>query len=271
MSSKNDFISFPPGYLGGRPQKFPLIANEEGFFALNKPAGLASAQHEWTLGKPDISMALRRELLNEKPQLARLGIEGLYRVYNLDAEVSGVLLFAKNELHEEILKNAVGSSQLRFKFHLLAAYDGEEREFLCDLPLARHVTDRRMLVSHKTGKKCETRFRFVRQYGRYQLWEAETSDMRVHQARVHAAERGLRVVGESLYSKGDQIYLSQLKKGYQANSDREERPIYAALCLHLLEVAFAIPDSDFDPIAAPLPSRFETLLKRLGGPRKSRP
>ncbi|EDY84009.1 RNA pseudouridine synthase family [Verrucomicrobiia bacterium DG1235] len=262
MSTKKEFISFPPGYLGSRPEKFPLIANDEGLFAINKPAGLASFQHEWSLGKPDISMALRRELLNEKPQLKKLGIEGLYRAYNLDSELSGALVFAKNEEFEKILKNAVGSSQLVFRFHLLVKAETEDREFVCDLPLMNHHQAKRMIVSHRSGKKCETRFRFLRGFGQYQLWEAETTSLRVHQVRVHAAERGLNIVGEDFYSDGEEIYLSRIKRDYMSGRGRE-KPLYGSLCVHLVEVEFRIPDLKLESILAPLPSRFETLLKRL--------
>ena len=71
--------------------KFPLLVDHPGYFAINKPAGIACFRHDWTLGKPDVSMALRREILNEKPQLKALGMEGLFRVYRLDAELSGRL------------------------------------------------------------------------------------------------------------------------------------------------------------------------------------
>ncbi|MDQ8201656.1 pseudouridine synthase [Pelagicoccus sp. SDUM812003] len=269
MSQKSAFISFPPGYLGSQPMKFPLLANDERLFAVSKPAGVSCYQHEWTLGKPDFSMALRRELLNGKPQLERLGVKGVFRVYNLDAELSGALVFAKDEENEGLLKNAAGSDQLRFRFHLLARAETEEREFACDLPIARHFHDRRMLVSHKTGKRSETRFRFLRPFGQYQLWEAECTEMRLHQVRLHAAECGLMVVGEELYSDGGQVYLSRLKRGYLPSKGRE-RPIYPHLCVHLVEVGFSLPGLDLEPVMAPLPSRFETLLKRLDEHRGSR-
>lgn len=263
------FISFPERYLGERPVKFPLLVDHSGYFAINKPAGIACFRHDWTLGKPDVSMALRREILNEKPQLKALGMEGLFRVYRLDAELSGALLYAKTETWEEILRNAFGSRQIVFRYHFLATTESEERERLCDLPLATHSSQDQMLVSHKTGKKCETRFQYLRSFGRYQLWEAETSDFRMHQLRLHAVERDLQIVGETLYSQSDKIYLSMLKRGYRRSKGTEE-PIYDHLCAHLVSVEFKIPDQELPGVSAPLPKGFETLLKNLDrykGPR----
>ena len=207
-------------------------------------------------------MALRRELLNEKPQLKKLGIEGLFRAYKLDAELSGVLLYAKTTEWEELLKNAAGSAQLIFRFHLLASSESQEQSFDCDLPIAFHTNGKRMVISHRTGKKCRTRFRFLRAYGSYGLWEAETRDLRPHQIRIHAAELGLKIAGESLYARGDRVYLSRIKRDYRP-SGQEESPIYEGLCLHLISIGFEIPGKEIPPAQAPLPKGFQTLLKAL--------
>lgn len=255
--------------MGERPAKFPLLVDHSGYFAINKPAGIACFRHDWNTGKPDLSMALRRELLNEKPQLKALGIEGLFRVFRLDAELSGVLLYAKTEEWEEKLRNAFGSCQLVFRYHLLVSTEREERQFECDLPIAVHSNGSRMLVSHKTGKKCETSFQYLRSFGRYQLWEASTRDMRPHQIRIHAAERDLQIVGETEYSQGDRIYLSMIKKGYRRRSGQED-PIYGPICVHLVSVEFEVPEENWPGAQAPLPKGFANLLKKLDllkGPR----
>ena len=256
------FISFPERYLGERPVKFPLLVNHPGYFAINKPAGIACFRHDWTLGTPDVSMALRREILNKKPQLKNLGLEGLFRVFKLDAELSGALIYAKTVEWEDILRNAFGSRQIVFRYHFLATTESEERERFCDLPLAEHSNQEQMLVSHKTGKKCETELRYLRSFGRYQLWEAETSDFRMHQLRLHAAERDLQIVGEDLYSKGERIFLSMIKRGYRQNKGTEE-PIYDHLAAHLVSVEFKVPDQELPSAFAPLPRGFEVLLKFL--------
>ncbi len=262
MPEATPFISFPERYLGASSVKLPLLLDHPGYFAINKPAGIACFRHDFTEGRPDISMALRREILNEKPQLKALGIEGLFRVFKLDAELSGVLMYAKTEEWEEKLRNAFGSRQMVFRYHFLATTEREERELFCDLPLARHSDLREMLISHKTGKRCETQFRFLRSYGRYQLWEAETSEVRMHQVRLHAAERGLNIVGETLYSQGERLFLSMIKRGYRQGR-RKEQPIYDQIGAHLVSVDIKIPGEELPGASAPLPKGFETLLKKL--------
>lgn len=270
MPEESKFISFPEGYLGAKPTKFTLLADERDYFAINKPAGLSCYQHDWTMGMPDISMALKRELMNAKPQLARLGIAGLYRLHRVEANESGVLMYAKTAEAEEPLRNACGSRQFIFKYHILAHTEAEEREITCDLPVAKHFHQSRVLVSHSTGKKCETRFKYLRNFGQFQLWEAETRDNRLHQIRLHAAESGLRIVGDTLYGGFEELFLSKVKKGYRPNSEKE-RPLYEGVCVHLVNIEFDIPDRPMDSIYAPLPGRFNSLLKRLEENRAYRP
>jgi len=265
MSEAAPFISFPEGFLGSRPRKFELLTNRADCFAVNKPAGMACYQHDWALGRPDFSMALRRSLLEGKPQLARLGIEGVFRVYNLEAEASGALLYAKTEEAEARYRNAFGAEQMDFLFHLLVRPEGEDPERVCALPVARHFEEPRMAVSHKTGKKCETRFRRLRRYGPYELWEARSRQLRLHQVRLHAAESGLRIVGDPLYGANEQLYLSRIKRDYRPGR-RPERPLRQGLCLHLLRVeapAFGSGSGEALVVQAPLHKGFAAALSQL--------
>ncbi len=93
--------------------------------------------------------------------------------------------------------------------------------------------------------------------------------MRVHQLRIHAAERGLNIVGETEYAKGDRILLSMIKKGFRRGNS-PENPIYDAIWRHLVSVDFEIPGEEWPGAQAPLPKGFTTLLKKLDlfkGPR----
>ena len=99
----------------------------------------------------------------------------------------------------------------------------------------------------------------------YAVWTATTTFDRLHQVRVHAAESGLPIVGESRYAKTTPIFLSEIKRNYRPAGDgtRVEPPLYGELCLHLARIAF--PGADGKPVVveAPLPKPFAVLLKKL--------
>ncbi|MBL4576277.1 MAG: hypothetical protein JKY51_09310 [Opitutaceae bacterium] len=262
MSNSQSFLSFPPRFLGSAPQKFPLIANTEGYFAINKPSGMSSAMDKWATRTPDLSMALLRELETEKPQLQRLGIKIVSRVNPIDPEVSGVSLFAKNKEAEDFLRNTMGSQKMTFVYDLLVEPDIKEKEVVCELPIARHDTEPRALISNQTGRKATTAFKHQISYGRYHLWEATTDVCRPHQIRLHAAESGLRVVGENIYANSQSIFLSDLKRGYRRGKE-EEQALYSSICIHLREVSFEDTEGKQVSVKAELPKRFAVLLKKL--------
>jgi 23S rRNA pseudouridine955/2504/2580 synthase/23S rRNA pseudouridine1911/1915/1917 synthase len=262
MSKSSPFLSFPPKYLGSASQKFPLIANTDGFYAINKPSGMSAAMDKWAVRTPDFSMALLREMEGEKPQLKRLGIEIVSRVNAIDPELSGVSLFAKNKDSEEFLRNAIGSREMTFVYDLLVEPDIKEKAVTCDLPIARHDTEPRALISRGTGRKTETAFRHRKSYGRYHLWEASTNVCRPHQIRLHAAESGLRVVGEGLYAISKPIFLSSLKRNYRRGG-KEEKPLYNRICIHLRELQFKDSDGSSVCVKADLPKGFAVVLKKL--------
>ena len=262
MSNSLPFLSFPPKYLGSSSQKFPLIANTDGFFAFNKPAGMSSAMDEWAVRTPDFSMALLREMEAKKPQLERLGIEIVSRVNAIDPELSGVSLFAKNKEAEDFLRNAIGSRKMTFVYDLLVEPDIKEKEVVCDLPIARHDTEPRALISRATGRKTQTMFRHKKSYGRYHMWEASSDVCRPHQIRLHAAESGLRVVGEGQYAISKSIYLSSLKRNYRRGG-KEEKPLYSRICIHLRELSFEDSDGSSVCVKAELPKGFAVVLKKL--------
>jgi 23S rRNA-/tRNA-specific pseudouridylate synthase len=116
-----------------------------------------------------------------------------------------------------------------------------------------------MFISHKTGKKACTHFRFLKSYGPYALWEARASFVRLHQIRYHAADEGLAIVGETLYAEEAPLYLSQFKRKYTGR-DRE-RPLYEGLYLHLAELR--MPFWGNESITIEYPKKFEVMLKKL--------
>lgn len=181
-------------------------------------------------------------------QFLRLGLGHCSLINLLDREASGIILLAKTAEARADLKNQMGSMAFSFRYHFLAETAGVDSEQLsCDLPLAIHHTKPLALISHKTGKKAETKFRRLQDFGALALWESESPYDRFHQVRVHAVEVGLRMVGEGLY---------------RAPGRGESSPPSPELCLHLARLQFRLGGEDQE-VTAPYPVAFDNLLRRL--------
>lgn len=261
MSAKG-MITFPPGVLGKEPVRLPLLMRNQDLFAVSKPVGVGVSSDPFDPGVPLLLDAVVGAIASGKKQLVDLGIQYAGRVYGLDSELAGVLIFATNKESEVFLRNAIGSRQCEFVFELLAETQSSEVEISCDLPLGRNEGIHKVFVSHGEGKKSSTKFTPGQQVGNYTLWEARTPENRSHQIRIHAAESGLRVVGEGMYSRVRHVYLSDLKRGYRQTSKTEE-PLNKSVCIRLKEVV--VPQRGAAPvrIEAPRPRSLEATLKYI--------
>ncbi|MGE9296211.1 MAG: hypothetical protein ACQKBV_08010 [Puniceicoccales bacterium] len=240
-------IGFPPPLLGDVPLRLPVAPVADGLLALGLPGGLLSEAHPFYAGQPPVIAAIQAQLRASKPELERLGLEIALGINFIEPEMSGVLLVGVTRPGVERWRNALGSRQLRFRYDLVARADANLPGILeCDLPLARHRREDRMLVSHKTGKKCTTTFTRVGQLGELDLWRAETLLPRLHQIRVHAMEVGLALPGESLY--GEHATLTWADFGRKGASGA--RTIATAPMIHLAEISPVTPEIGLPPVIA---------------------
>lgn len=226
--SKPGHIGFPVPLLGMEPVRLPIYWDDGRVLVLPKPAGVQVWADNWYPRLPVMVEAIRHQAEQGKPELERLGIggEGLWAVQDPDPECAALTVWAREKAVAEAYKNELGSGNFEFRFRMVVKGGGVGSEANCDLPLARHREEARMVVSHKTGKTAETRFRRLRKLGSYEEWEALTVFPRRHQLLIHALESGLPVVGDSLYARERVVYLSRLKRGYRGKRDREERPLF---------------------------------------------
>ncbi len=262
--SADDFISFPPETLDREPLRLPIVARGPGWLVLTKTAGVPCVSDPWIPRGTDMVREVRRQLDAGKPQLARLGIDSFHAIVGPDLVASGAVLCATNDDEAARLANALGSAQVELTYRFVTMGRIAKDVVSCELPLAPHATESRMLVSHASGKKTVTRFALEKRFRGYSVWTATTTFNRVHQIRLHAAETGLPIVGESRYAKTTPIFLSEIKRNYRPSGSKTELPLYGELCLHLARITF--PDAEGNKVVAeaPLPKPFGVLIKRLG-------
>lgn len=261
--SAPEAIGFPPPLLGDKPVRMRVLHTSPGFAAILKPPGTAWDDHLWNLGRPHVMGAMREQLAAGKPELVALGIARPASVHYFDAETGGVGLLADRETDAlDKWRNAFGSEALSFTFRMLAfTADAPEEGGDCPLPVAVHRTEPRALVSHNTGKKSLTKFKALEKLGMWTLWEATTTLPRPHQVRLHAAEAGIRIVGETVYSQPGDIRLSQLMRKGRLNKG-EDKVVNDGLCLRLVEVDCSRADAAIGIIRAD-DEDWEGLVERL--------
>lgn len=257
---ENDrFIKISPSLLGKKEEKLKVLYFEDGILALEKPFGALIDAHPWYPDIPCIVPALKKEMLQNEADFKEYNLSNIYSVYSLEPEVTGVALIATNKESSAFLRNEFGSGKFTFRFSLLGTSDLEGETVECDLPLAKHYTENKMVVSNKTGKKCKTSFNLLRGGDSLRLWEAKTDYIRMHQVRVHAMESEIHIIGEQLYTESE----SPRSPAYKAKLGKKvhQKPVNSNLCLHLSSVEW---DQGGRKIAihSALPQRIQKLLDK---------
>lgn len=261
-------LTFPPQTFESGSTSVSVIFCGNGIAALDKPSGIPIDEHPWHDGRETLCGEIRKRLLLEQPSFLKLGLSRPAPVILTDAEASGCVLLADRDSGAlELWRNAVGSEQLKFVFFFLARPVSEKKKhepFVCTLPVASHFSEARALISHKTGKKSETRFFPEENFGEYELWRAETTFPRLHQIRLHAQESGLPIVGDAVYGGVPAISNAYFGRRGRLNKG-EVRPIYPSLCVHLASVRLPAMFEARAPaeLSSAFPPGFEALLKKL--------
>lgn len=251
------------------PVRLDVIFHNSDLIAFNKPPQIAINTHPtYPQYSSNLIQALKQGIALQKQEFEQYFIKNPQHIYLIEPDISGVVLIGLNKEATEKARNLFGSNQFHFTLLLLAidTAPNEPPTRICNLPLAPSEQKQRTIISHKLGKQAQTTFQHLESIGPYSLWSANTSYPRIDQIRIHAMEVGLRIPGEQKYYQQNFVYLSHLKKdNYKLSKTAQsfsEKPLYDALVLHLYKVSWKDDNQSYE-ISAPLPQKFQVLLKKL--------
>ncbi len=217
-----------------------ILFEDKDIIVLNKPAGLVVHPGAGNQTHTLVNALLfhTRELSSINPQ--RPGI-----VHRLDKETSGVMVVARNNFSHLKLAKQFKKHSIERRYIALVAGQVEFDEGVVDVPIKRHVLDRKkMSVSFtEEAKPAHTFYRVLKRYPEFSAIELFPKTGRTHQLRVHLAYLGHPILGDMTYGK---------KKNFPR------------LALNAKDLGFSHPASgEFMKFESPLPPEMKSAMAGL--------
>lgn len=226
-------------------QDIPLdiVYEDKDILVINKQKGLVVHPGN---GNPDGTLV--NAILNYcKDSLSGIGGEirpGI--VHRIDKDTSGLLIVAKNDKSHINLSEQIKNHEVKKTYIALVRGNTKENQATIDMPIARSTKDRTKMAVSKTGKNAVTHFKVLERFDGYTLLEVNIETGRTHQIRVHLAQIGYPIVGDSVYSNGKNPF------GVEGQM------------LHSYRLKFKHPISGKDmELEAPLPDYFIEVLNNI--------
>jgi 23S rRNA pseudouridine1911/1915/1917 synthase len=238
------------------PRTFTVLHADPRLYVVDKPALLpvhASAKFYFN--------TLTRVLSERFPGEPELQI-----AHRLDRETSGCLVVARDREAAVVVKQAF-ATKLAVRKEYLAVVHGEPpwtAETTLDIPLRLALPGNPTRLPHVRmlpgpgGLSAITKVTALRRAGAFTLVRCILVTGRQHQIRAHLAAAGYPIVGDKLYTHGDDAFIRFCDEGLVP--DLAARFVLPRQALHASRVTFPHPDGGTVSAEAPLPADLAALL-----------
>ncbi|MCU0771408.1 MAG: pseudouridine synthase [Verrucomicrobia bacterium] len=166
-----------------------IMFEDEDLLVVNKPAG-------WNTHAPSphAGEGIYDWLRHREPRWAELAI-----LHRLDKETSGLLVFGKSRAANRSLTRQFTEHRVQKRYWLLTDRPAPRRAWKVQTCLARCGSRYASVSGGASGELAETQFTVLSTAPSRTLLQAEPLTGRTHQIRVHAAESGVPILGDTLY------------------------------------------------------------------------
>jgi 23S rRNA pseudouridine1911/1915/1917 synthase len=223
---------------GNSELQIPIIFENENFWVVNKPAGIAShplhildyaTVTHWAFSQ---NPNLKKEFNEIQPTLAP---------HRLDTGTEGLLIVCKNKKSFDYWREQFTNKKVTKKYQAWCWGIAEiGAEFVNEKEIAHHTKNNSKMVIaegnfRKPVLKAKTNFKVIQKHETLEavLLEAETNSGVTHQVRVHAADLGFPLLGDNLYDENFNRRETRLR--YHQLKATEIKAEEFSFCLSLVD------------------------------------
>ncbi len=248
----NDAVVAKPGYklavgdgvkidydlaaVGRVPEiDMPVLYEDEDCVVIDKPAGVLVHSKGGFNPEATVATWLRSRLRDEAADSVnnRAGI-----VHRLDRATSGVMLCAKSQVALSWLQKQFAQRKVKKTYVAVVQGKLDHAEAVIDMPIERNPKHPQTFRVGSHGKPATTAYETLQHAHGLSLVELRPTTGRTHQLRVHLAQLGHPILGDTLYG------------GMVA-----ER-----LFLHAVSLEITLLDRQRKVFSSPLPAEFKVIL-----------
>jgi len=238
------------------PRTFTVVHEDARMRIIDKPAGLpvhASAKFYFN--------TLTRVMSERYPDEPELQI-----CHRLDRETSGVLVLARDRVAAAFLKDAIGRKDRTTKEYLAVVHGqppwDEQAVLDTGLRLSTEADATRLphirMLPDPAGLPAITRVQVVQRGTAYALVRCTLVTGRQHQIRAHLAHAGFPIVGDKLYTHGDDAFIEYCDEGL--TDELAALFVIPRHALHAARITLPHPDGGEVTARAALPQDLAALL-----------
>lgn len=183
----------------------PILFENENIIVLNKPPFIAVHGAKSYSGPTLVDWLLDRDYkLSDGEDETRPGV-----VHRLDADTSGIIIFAKNNESHSILKKDFQEKNVSKHYFAISNGVSKSYEFTIDKPIARSKNPVKMGIV-EGGRRAVSIVKKLDGNEFFTLFDVKIITGRTHQIRVHLASENLPILGDKVYGlKRERINVSR--------------------------------------------------------------